>query len=195
MNRVSAQPALAAIFAAWTCAALTPLKAFAGIDPEASGFRGAIGPLLRSDRGTPPGLKGGLAIEAEAPVVWRFAVRMDFVTGMESQDQLRASGPTLGILPTFRQPLGKGEAPRWALDVAVGPTLWFGKSTWWEGVYPGPFPGFRAVGGVEFRPHSIVAIRAEGGTDHNYGTLPLLNGSAHGWDARLLVVARQPTNP
>jgi hypothetical protein len=195
MNRAVSQRAFGAVFAGLVCTCLGSTSALAGIDPEASGFRGAIGPLLRSDRGTPAGLKGGLAIAAEAPVVWRFAVRMDFVTGMESQDQLRASGPTLGILPTFRQPLGKGEGPRWALDVAAGPTLWFGKSTWWEGVYPGPFPGFRGAGGVEYRPHSIVAIRAEGGTDHNYGTLPLLNGSAHGWDARLMVVARQPTNP
>ncbi|MFM2248763.1 MAG: hypothetical protein RL071_4838 [Pseudomonadota bacterium] len=161
--------------------------AWAGVDREAVGVQAAVGPVLRSDRGRPMGLKGGFAVELEAPVVWRFGARFDLVTGMDSADQLRATGPTLALMPVFRQPLDV-----YFIEAAAGPTLWTGRSAWWGGAYPGPFPGVRGALGFGLRPHPLVSGKLELGTDHSWGTHPFVNGQSHGWDLRLMISGHLP---
>lgn len=159
----------------------------AKIDPAAVDLRAGLGPILRSDRGTPVGLLGGLAIELEAPVLWRFGLRADFASAMDSRDQIAATGPTITLMPLYRQPLGP-----YFLDVAAGPGLWTGRSAWWGGAYPGPFPSVRGAVGFGLQPHPLVSGRLELGTDHAWGTRPFVNGKAHGFDLRLIITGHAP---
>ena len=161
--------------------------AAAGVDAEAVDLRGGVGPILRSDRGTPMGLLGGLALQLEAPVVWRFALRADYASRMDSRDQIAATGPTISLMPVFRQPVGP-----YFFDVAAGPGLWTGRSAWWGEAYPGPFPSVRGAVGFGLQPHPWVSGRLELGTDHAWGTRPFVNGKSHGVDLRLILTGHVP---
>lgn len=141
----------------------------------------SVGPLLRTDRGRPAALKSGVAVEAEAPMVWRFNLRGDFMSGQDARDDLRIQGPKAALMAVYHQPLDI-----WAVDFAVGPALWFGKSAWWEENYPGPWPGYRLAAGGSYRPHSWWGARAELSVDQHFGTYPLVNGTTIGWDFRLM---------
>ena len=173
--------------------ALAMLPALAGAeaddDPRETrdDFSLAVGPLLRTDRGTYAILQSGLAAEAEAPIAWRFNLRLDFMTGHTTRDDLRVSGPKLAAMAVYHQPIDI-----FAVDIGVGPGAWFGPSAWWNKSYPGPWPGWRAAVGGSYRPHPWVGARIDFGVDQHFGTYPLVNGSSTGWDLRLMLVGWVP---
>jgi|GEM_PF-4827578 len=141
----------------------------------------SVGPLLRTDRGSPASVKSGVAVEAEVPVVWRFNIRGDFMSGQDANDALRIQGPKAALMFVYHQPIDI-----FAVDVGIGPAAWFGKSAWWDASYPGPWPGYRVALGGTYRPHPWVGARAEFGFDQHFGTYPLVNGTTAGWDARIM---------
>lgn len=141
----------------------------------------SVGPILRTDRGKPATVQSGVSVEAEVPVVWRFNLRGDFMSGGEPNDALRIRGPKAAVMAVYHQPIDI-----FGVDVGVGPAVWFGSSTWWEGSYPGPWPGYRFAVGGTYRPHPWVGARAELGVDQHFGTFPLVNGNTTGWDFRLM---------
>lgn len=147
----------------------------------------SVGPLLRTDRGTPAAVKSGIAVEAEVPVFWRINLRGDFMSGQDAVDALRIQGPKAALMVVYQQPIDI-----FAVDVGVGPGAWFGRSAWWDEAYPGPWPGYRLALGGTYRPHPWVGARAEFGIDQHFGTYPLVNGATTGWDFRLMATAWLP---
>jgi hypothetical protein len=141
----------------------------------------SVGPLLRTDRGKPASVKSGIAVQAEMPVIWRFNIRGDFMSGQDALDDLRVQGPKAAVMAVYHQPIDI-----WGVDVGIGPGAWFGKSAWWDSKYPGPWPGYRFAVGGTYRPHPWVGARMEFGVDQHFGTYPLVNGSTAGWDLRLM---------
>ncbi len=158
-------------------------------DPRAGRdhFSLALGPLLRTDRGRPARLQSGLAIEGEVPLAWRFNLRLDYMTGHTPRDDLRIEGPKAALMAVYHQPIDI-----FAVDFALGPGAWFGKSSWWERAYPGPWPGWRAAVGGTYRPHEWVGARLDVGLDQHFGTYPLVNGTSTGWDLRLMLIGWVP---
>lgn len=150
-------------------------------------FSLAVGPILRTDRGKPASVKSGVAVEGEAPLFWRINLRADFKTGQDARDDLRIQGPQAALMVVYHQPIDI-----YAVDVAVGPGAWFGKSAWWDSAYPGPWPGYRLAVGGSYRPHAWVGARLEAGIDQTFSTYSMISGNTLGWDARLMVVGWVP---
>ena len=161
--------------------------ALAALGPNREDPSLSVGPVLRGDRARPVSLKGGAAFAGEFRAVWRLNLRVDLVTGWETADALRVKGPVLGALAVYHQTFDI-----YAADIALGPTLWLGRSQWWEGAFPGPFPGFRAALGTSVRPRPWVGGRLELGMDRARSSLPLLSGVSTGFDARLMITGFVP---
>ncbi len=143
----------------------------------------SVGLQMAGDRGLPPnGLKPAFAAQFELPVAWRFNLRADLATAWATQDQLEMKGPLLGLMAVYHQPLGL-----WALDGAVGPTLWTGRSGFWEQAQGGPFPGLRVAVGGSMRPLRNLGFRMEGGWGATRGTRPMINAWSSGVDLRLML--------
>jgi len=143
----------------------------------------SLGLSMADDRGlTPRSLRPSFAAELEVPVVWRFNLRADLMTPWATADRLEMQGPLVGLMAAYQHPIGL-----WALDGAVGPTLWTGESGFWEGALGGPFPGLRAAVGGSMRPLRNLGVRAEVGWGATAGTRSMLNGWSRGFDARLMV--------
>lgn len=147
----------------------------------------SVGPVFRTDRGRPAAMKGGVAIAAEVPVVWRFNLRADFASPFDAQGALRVRGWLGSLMAVYHQPIDM-----YAIDLGVGPSLWLGPSAWWEGAEGGPWPGMRAALGGSIRPHPWVGGRLELGTDHAWAGREWVTGSSHGFDVRLMVTGFLP---
>jgi hypothetical protein len=126
--------------------------------------------------------KAGFAAEIEAPIAGPVAVRVDIVSGWQTNGQLGMKGAQMAALLAWQQPIGL-----WAVDAAVGPAMWLGRSKYWEGAYTGPFPGYRAAIGGSVRPLRNLGFRAELGHAGFWGTKALLGGFSGGLDGRLMV--------
>ena len=143
----------------------------------------SLGLGLYDDRGPHPrSLHPTLVGELELPVLWRLTVRADLTTNWPEDDALALQGPQVSALAAYHQPLGL-----WAVDLAAGPSVGFGRSVYWEGAVGGPLPGLRVAGGVSHRPHRNVGWRAEVGWGGLKGVWPALNSWSGGFDTRLLV--------
>ncbi len=143
----------------------------------------SLGMGLYDDRGAHPrSLHPTLVGELELPVLWRLTVRTEFTTGWPEDDALSLQGPQLAALAAYHQPLGL-----WAMDLAAGPSVGFGRSVYWEGSVGGPLPGLRIAGGLSHRPHRHVGWRAEVGWGGLKGVWPALNSWSAGFDTRVLV--------
>jgi len=147
----------------------------------------AVGALLRTDRGQPAAVQSGLAALVEVPVTWRFNIRGDFMTGQDADDALRIQGPKAAVMAVYHHPIDI-----FAIDAGLGPAVWFGKSSWWESKYPGPWPGYRLAVGGTYRPHPWLGARLAFGFDQHFGTYPLVNGSTAGWDLRVMATMWLP---
>jgi hypothetical protein len=126
--------------------------------------------------------RAGFAAELEAPITGPVAIRIDMVSGWQTNGQLGMKGPQLAAQLAWQQPIGL-----WAVDAAVGPAMWLGRSKYWDGAYTGPFPGYRAAVGGSIRPLRNLGVRVEMGHAGFWGTKPLLQGFSGGLDGRLML--------
>lgn len=144
----------------------------------------SAGPLGRPERaGGYASWQGGLAFEMMLPVVPRLGVRLDVTTPFSALDALSLQGPVLSALAVGMQPLGSGI---WHLDLGVGPSVWVGKSLYWDDRYKGLFPGVRSAVGLDLRAWQYVGFRLEGGYTAHYGARQGLDLWTDGFDLRLL---------
>lgn len=156
-------------------------------DKERDVVQLSVGPVFRTDRGRPASMKGGLAVELEVPLVWRFNLRADLASPFDAQGELRVRGWLTSVMAVYHQPIDI-----YAVDLAVGPSAWLGPSAWWDGAYGGPWLGMRAALGGSIRPHPWVGGRLELGTDHAWARRDWVTGSSHGFDVRLMVTGFLP---
>jgi len=143
----------------------------------------SLGPTFRDDHAAASrSWSAGVAGNLEIPITVPVGVRLDAVSGWDTQGALGVRGPMVDLLAVWRHPFGT-----WAVDVAAGPGLWLGRSRYWDGAYTGPFPAWRGALGGAVRPHRNLGLRAELGLAGGWGTKPLLTGHSGGADARLMV--------
>ena len=150
-------------------------------------FQLSVGPVFRTDRGRPVAFKGGVALSLEMPVVWRFNLRFDAASPFDAAGELRVRGWIVSAMAVYHQPIDI-----YAIDVAVGPSMWAGPSAWWDGQFTGPWPGMRAALGGSIRPHPWVGGRVEFGTDHAWAGREWVTGASHGFDMRVMVTGFLP---
>jgi hypothetical protein len=143
----------------------------------------SLGVTLRDDHAVEDKTwPAGFAAELEAPITGPLNVRIDFVSGWQTRGQLGVKGPMLGAMLVWQQPIGI-----WAVDAGAGPSMWLGRSMYWEQAYTGPFPAYRAALGGSVRPLRNLGVRMELGHAGGWGTKPLLTGFSGGIDGRLML--------
>jgi hypothetical protein len=142
------------------------------------------GPIVRGERAFAYNdWIGGIALEAWLPVNNRLGLRLDGTTPYHAVDTLGIDGPVFAVLGVFQQPIGSGI---WHLDAGVGPSVWIGRSAYWDRRYTGAFPGVRGALALDVRPWQYVGFRLEGGYTEHYGAREGLGFWSQGADVRLM---------
>ena len=128
---------------------------------------------------------GGIAIEGYAPFGTRLGARVDATTPFYASDTLAIEGSQWSAMIVGWQPLGPGI---WQVDAALGPSLWVGRSFYWDYRYRGAFPGARGTVAIDARLWEALGLRFEVGYTAHYGARPGLHTWSHGPDLRLIAV-------
>lgn len=106
-------------------------------------------------------LTAGPMFMVEAPLPKRLGVRADVqIEWATGNDTFDFGGPSGALLATWHQPIARGV---WSVDLAVGPSLWWGIGGYWPEGYR-PYLGGRAAAGLDVRFDRRMGMRAEVGT-------------------------------
>jgi hypothetical protein len=126
---------------------------------------------------------GGFAFEGTMPLTHRISLRADLTTPFASQDTLAVSGPQWSVLAVWQQPLGMGILH---VDAALGPSVWTGRSAYWDHRYRGAFPGARAALALDWRTWQYTGFRVEAGYTAHYGARQGLGILSYGAEIRVM---------
>ena len=123
----------------------------------------------------------GLAVGVDVPIAPWLGLRADVKTPRDTYDELGLDGPVGGVQGIVRHTVGA-----WAVEGGLGPSLWFGRVSYFGRDFPGPFPGLRASVATDHRFTRLYGLRFEVGYDHHWGARQFLGGlSSGGVDFRL----------
>jgi hypothetical protein len=144
----------------------------------------SAGPIWREGSAS-RALPGVHAVAGELwlPFSHRLGARFGVTTPLSADDALSITGPIFDAVLAWQQPIGTGV---WHADVGLGPSIWTGRSDYWDGRFRGVFPGGRAAVALDVRPTQNLGFRLEAGVTSFYGARQQLDFWSTAFDVRLL---------